>query len=107
MYGLGPLRRGGRLADARLLRAAAGPTRALPLGAVGPTETRTTRTLQPGVTLTRIVRGADAPALAWTIKVSVPGKNPDGGGSTTVVVDGEVINNLSDTASERPVGMHC
>ncbi|MEU6018892.1 phosphodiester glycosidase family protein [Streptomyces sp. NPDC047515] len=50
-----------------------GPTRALPLGAVRLTETRSTRTLQPGVTLTRIVRGADAPALAWTIEVSIPG----------------------------------
>ncbi|MFF1502678.1 SPOR domain-containing protein [Streptomyces sp. NPDC058316] len=50
-----------------------GLTRALPLGAVDLTETRSTRTLQPGATLTRIVRGADAPALAWTIEVSIPG----------------------------------
>ncbi|MFE6683441.1 phosphodiester glycosidase family protein [Streptomyces sp. NPDC057729] len=49
-----------------------GLTRALPLGAVDLTETRSTRTLQPGVTLTRIVRGVDAPALAWTIEVSIP-----------------------------------
>ncbi|MFI7005197.1 phosphodiester glycosidase family protein [Streptomyces sp. NPDC050145] len=47
--------------------------RGLPLGAPGLTETRTTRTLQPGVTLTRIVRGADAPALPWTVEVSIPG----------------------------------
>ncbi|MZD04437.1 sporulation domain-containing protein [Streptomyces sp. SID5785] len=45
----------------------------LPLGAPGLTETRTTRTLQPGVTLTRIVRGADAAALPWTVEVSIPG----------------------------------
>ena len=30
--------------------------------------------------------------------------NLDGGGSTTMVVDGEVINNPSDAAGERPVG---
>ncbi|MEW2179337.1 phosphodiester glycosidase family protein [Streptomyces sp. NPDC005406] len=54
-------------------RPAPGPVRALPLGAVGLTETRSARTLQPGVTLTRIVRGADAPALPWTVEMSIPG----------------------------------
>ncbi|CAM5461040.1 hypothetical protein STENM327S_05212 [Streptomyces tendae] len=51
------------------------PTRqALPLGPAGLPETRTTTTLQPGVTLTRIVRGnADDPALHWTVEVSIPG----------------------------------
>lgn len=49
------------------------PSAGLPLGAPGLTETRTTRTLQPGVTLTRIVRGADAAALAWTVELSIPG----------------------------------
>ncbi|MEU6661989.1 phosphodiester glycosidase family protein [Streptomyces sp. NPDC046821] len=44
----------------------------LPLGPAGLAETRTTRQLQPGVTLTRIVRGADAPALGWTVEVSIP-----------------------------------
>ncbi|MEV1021318.1 phosphodiester glycosidase family protein [Streptomyces sp. NPDC050264] len=47
--------------------------RGLPLGAADLTESRTTRTLQPGVTLTRIVRGAEAPALVWTVEVSIPG----------------------------------
>jgi len=47
--------------------------RSLPLGAADLIETRSTRTLQPGVTLTRIVRGADAPALTWTVEVSIPG----------------------------------
>ncbi|GAA5213447.1 phosphodiester glycosidase family protein [Streptomyces thinghirensis] len=46
----------------------------LPLGPSNLPETRTTTTLQPGVTLTRIVRGnADDPALHWTVEVSIPG----------------------------------
>ncbi|MEE4492899.1 phosphodiester glycosidase family protein [Streptomyces sp. BE230] len=66
-----------------------GPTQALPLGAVGLTETRTTRTLQPGVTLTRIVRGADAPALAWVVEVSIPGgaTSPDPDAPPTALKD--------------------
>ncbi|MEU6387791.1 phosphodiester glycosidase family protein [Streptomyces sp. NPDC046939] len=49
------------------------PRHGLPLGPADLTETRTTRTLQPGVTLTRIVRGAEAPALAWTVEMAIPG----------------------------------
>ncbi|SCF95693.1 hypothetical protein GA0115254_126848 [Streptomyces sp. Ncost-T10-10d] len=66
-----------------------GPTRALPLGAVGLTETRSTRTLQPGVTLTRIVRGADAPPLAWTVEVAIPGgaTSPDPDAPATALKD--------------------
>ncbi|MFD8686324.1 phosphodiester glycosidase family protein [Streptomyces sp. NPDC059651] len=66
-----------------------GPTRALPLGAAGLTETRSTRTLQPGVTLTRIVRGADAPALAWTVEVAIPGgaTSPDPDAPPTALKD--------------------
>ncbi|WP_371601854.1 phosphodiester glycosidase family protein [Streptomyces sp. NBC_01220] len=66
-----------------------GPARALPLGAVGLAETRSTRTLQPGVTLTRIVRGADAPALAWTVEVSIPGgaTSPDPDAPPTALKD--------------------
>ncbi|MEE1770287.1 phosphodiester glycosidase family protein [Streptomyces sp. JV185] len=65
------------------------PTRALPLGAVGLTETRSTRTLQPGVTLTRIVRGAGAPALAWTVELSIPGgaTSPDPDAPPTALKD--------------------
>jgi hypothetical protein len=44
----------------------------LPLGPAGLTETRTTRTLQPGVTLTRIVRGHTDPAAVWTVEIAVP-----------------------------------
>ncbi|MFI6951471.1 phosphodiester glycosidase family protein [Streptomyces sp. NPDC050422] len=65
------------------------PARALPLGAVGLSETRSTRTLQPGVTLTRIVRGADAPALAWTIEIAIPGgaTSPDPDAPPTALKD--------------------
>jgi hypothetical protein len=52
---------------------APGSAGALPLGPADLPETRTTQQLQPGVTLTRIVRGADAPALGWTVEVSIPG----------------------------------
>jgi exopolysaccharide biosynthesis protein len=30
--------------------------------------------------------------------------NMDGGGSTTMVIDGKVVNSPSDLAGERPVG---
>jgi exopolysaccharide biosynthesis protein len=30
--------------------------------------------------------------------------NLDGGGSTTMVVDGQIVNSPSDAAGERPVG---
>ncbi|MYS55192.1 sporulation domain-containing protein [Streptomyces sp. SID6013] len=50
------------------------PRHTLPLGPADLPETRTTTTLQPGVTLTRIVRGnAEDPALHWTVEVSIPG----------------------------------
>ena len=34
----------------------------------------------------------------------VDGMNLDGGGSTTMVIDGDVINQPSDATGERPVG---
>ncbi|WP_406089100.1 phosphodiester glycosidase family protein [Streptomyces sp. NBC_01013] len=65
------------------------PERALPLGPVGLSETRSTRTLQPGVTLTRIVRGADAPALPWTVEIAIPGgaTSPDPDAPPTALKD--------------------
>jgi hypothetical protein len=67
------------------------PTRhVLPLGPADLPETRTTTTLQPGVTLTRIVRGhADAPALHWTVEVSIPGGDgsPDPDAPPTALKD--------------------
>jgi hypothetical protein len=47
-------------------------TGALPLGPPGLPETRRTRTLQHGVTLTTIVRGRPDPADGWTVEVAVP-----------------------------------
>lgn len=35
-------------------------------------ETRTTRVVQPGVTLTTIVRGTTDPAARWTVEVAIP-----------------------------------
>ncbi|ANB09597.1 sporulation domain-containing protein [Streptomyces ambofaciens] len=70
---------------------APGPGRhALPLGPAGLPETRTTTTLQPGVTLTRIVRGDAAdPALHWTVEVTIPGgdTSPDPDAPPTVLKD--------------------
>ncbi|MGV9250128.1 phosphodiester glycosidase family protein [Streptomyces sp. NPDC003697] len=65
------------------------PSHALPLGPSDLTETRTTTTLQPGVTLTRIVRGADDPALRWTVEVSIPGgdTSPDPDAPPTALKD--------------------
>jgi len=47
-------------------------TAALPLGPSDLTETRTERALQPGVTLTTIVRGVVDPSDVWTVEVSIP-----------------------------------
>ncbi len=46
---------------------------------------------------------AETGAVAKTLGM-VAGMNLDGGGSTTMVVDGQVINDPSDAAGERPVG---
>ncbi|MEV5013119.1 phosphodiester glycosidase family protein [Streptomyces sp. NPDC053780] len=62
----------------------------LPLGPGDLPETRTTTTLQPGVTLTRIVRGnAEDPALHWTVEVSIPGgdTSPDPDAPPTALKD--------------------
>ncbi|MFE0320118.1 SPOR domain-containing protein, partial [Streptomyces albogriseolus] len=62
---------------------------ALPLGPAGLAETRTTQTLQPGVTLTRIVRGAVDPAHHWTVEASIPGgdTSPDPDAPPTTLKD--------------------
>ncbi len=50
----------------------------LPLGAADLPETRTTTTLQPGVTLTTIVRGGADTSDRWTVEVASPDTaNPD------------------------------
>ncbi|MEU2674568.1 phosphodiester glycosidase family protein [Streptomyces sp. NPDC007164] len=80
-----------------------GAAHALPLGAAGLTETRGTRTLQPGVTLTRIVRGADAPALAWTVEVSIPGgvTSPDPDAPPTALKDRASADELAADLQEE------
>ncbi|KFG72661.1 phosphodiester glycosidase family protein [Streptomyces mutabilis] len=87
---------------------AAQPTRhTLPLGPADLTETRTTTTLQPGVTLTRIVRGgggtADS-ALHWTVEVSIPGgeTSPDPDAPPTTLKDRASADEL--TAELRAKG---
>ena len=51
--------------------ATAAPT-PLPLGPAGLPETRTSRTLQPGVTWTRIERGAVNPDVPWFVELNIP-----------------------------------
>lgn len=61
----------------------------LPLGPGDLAETRSTVQLQPGVTLTSIVRGEADPALAWTVEVAVPGGDgsPDPDHPPTAIAD--------------------
>lgn len=51
----------------------------LPLGPAGLPETRTTTTVEPGVTLTHIVRGAYDALTPWVVELSIPatGTSPD------------------------------
>src|SRR4051794_5529831 len=56
------------LAVLAVVALAPGPaSAALPLGPPGPPETRTVRTLAPGVTLTEIVRGTPSPEEAFVV----------------------------------------
>ncbi len=50
---------------------------ALPLGPANLSETRDTRSLQPGVTLTTIVRGQAGAQSFWTVEVAIPSSSPD------------------------------
>ena len=73
------------LASAALLSAgvsaatAAAPSAHLYLGPANQPETRTTETLQPGVTLTRITRGEQVTSLRWVLEALIPstGTTPD------------------------------
>ncbi|TWD80073.1 sporulation related protein [Kribbella amoyensis] len=66
----------------------ASATVALPLGPAGLQETRTTRALQPGVTLTTIVRGQTDPAVSrWTVEVAIPSSSPDPDAPATALSD--------------------
>ncbi|HZX06808.1 phosphodiester glycosidase family protein [Kribbella sp.] len=53
------------------------PSAHLPLGPTNLTETRDTRTLQPGVTLTTIVRGQADSSAGWTVEIAIPSSSPD------------------------------
>ena len=59
--------------------AAAAPAQHLDLGPADLPETRTTETLQPGVTLTRITRGVQDSSLRWVLEALIPstGTSPD------------------------------
>src|ERR1044072_582038 len=57
--------------------AAASHGHGLPRGPADLPETRSIQTLQPGVTLTTIVRGESDPALGWTVEVAVPRGSDD------------------------------
>lgn len=72
-----------------------GTAKPLPLGPKGLTETRTSRVLQPGVTLTTIVRGAVDPADFWTVEVNIPA------GSTSPDPDAPATALSDRTSAER------
>jgi hypothetical protein len=60
---------------------------ALPLGPADLPQTRTTQTLQPGVTLTTIMRGEADPAARWTVEVAIPSPSPDPDAPATALSD--------------------
>jgi hypothetical protein len=68
----------------------------LPLGPAGLSETRTTRTLQPGVTLTTIVRGTTDPAAAWTVEVAIPSGSVDPDAPPAAIKDEAAANAAAD-----------
>src|SRR4051812_9662391 len=59
----------------------------LPLGPATLSETRTSRVLQPGVTLTTIVRGQAGPQSFWTVEVAIPSSSPDPDAPATALSD--------------------
>jgi Phosphodiester glycosidase/SPOR domain len=70
----------------------------LPLGPAGLPETRSVETLQPGVTLTTIVRGEPDANLGWTVEIAVPGGsgNPDPDAPPTAIADRAHAQALAD-----------
>lgn len=70
----------------------------LPLGPDDLPETRSIQTLQPGVTLTTIVRGAPDPAGTWTVEVAIPGGSgsPDPDTPPTALSDRPHADALAD-----------
>jgi hypothetical protein len=78
---------------------AAAHERGLPLEPGDLPETRATETLQPGLTLTTIVRGAADPADTWTVEVAVPGGSgsPDPDAPPTAISAREPADRLAAT----------
>lgn len=70
----------------------------LDLGPSNLTETRTTRTLAAGVTLTSITRGATDPALSWTLEVLIGADsgNPDPDAPATSLSDQPAARAVAD-----------
>ena len=87
----------------------AGPTatadhdRGLPLGPRDLPETRTVEHLQPGVTLTTIVRGEPDPDNGWTVEIAIPGggENPDPDAPPTAIADREDADALKDALADN------
>ena len=73
-------------------------SRRLPLGPADLVEDRTTTTLQRGVTLTTIVRGAPDPRQVWTVEVLIPGggASPDPDAPPTALSDRASADALAD-----------
>ncbi|MDX6263036.1 MAG: hypothetical protein QOH84_4724, partial [Kribbellaceae bacterium] len=59
----------------------------LPLGPATLSETRASRILQPGVTLTTIVRGQAGAQSFWTVEVAIPSSSPDPDAPATALSD--------------------
>lgn len=70
----------------------------LPLGPAGLAEQRTTATLQPGVTLTTVVRGAVDPTAVWSVELAIPGgpTSPDPDAPPAALSDRASADALAD-----------
>ncbi len=78
------------------------PSVQLPLGSDDLVEDRETTEIQPGVTLTRIVRGSPDAAYGWTVEISIPAADvsPDPDAPPAVIKDeasaDETVTELKD-----------
>ncbi|MGH3760902.1 SPOR domain-containing protein, partial [Actinophytocola sp.] len=83
--------------------AAADRDRGLPLGPADLPETRGVETLQPGVTLTTIIRGEPDPANGWTVEIAIPGggDDPDPDAPPTAIADREHADALAESLAGK------
>lgn len=83
--------------------AAADRDHGLPLGPRDLPETRTVETLQPGVTLTTIVRGEPDPANGWTVEIAIPGggDDPDPDAPPTAIADRDQADALAEALADK------